>query len=86
MEAISPIDATTELDSQPNPNHHIWNNNGTWFLHVTLLWNGRRKMRLRKSLGTKDVGIARRRRDHVLLLLDRQPECRMLLRPSPRRA
>ncbi|NBR58180.1 MAG: hypothetical protein EBT89_03320 [Opitutaceae bacterium] len=22
--------------SEANPNHHLWNNNGTWFLHYTV--------------------------------------------------
>jgi hypothetical protein len=39
-----------------NPNHHLWNNHGTWFLHYT-------KERIRRSLGTKDIVIARERRD-----------------------
>ena len=63
-----------------NPNHHIWNNNGTYFLHVTLLWNGERKFRLRKSLKTKDVLEARRRRDFVLNRMDDQTDLSRLRR------
>jgi hypothetical protein len=61
-------------------NHHIWNNNGTYFLHVTLLWNGRKKLRLRKSLRTKDVAEARRLRDHVLDQMRESPEMTLLIR------
>lgn len=61
-------------------NHHIWNNNGTYFIHVTLRWNGRKKLRLRKSLQTKDVTEARRRRDDVLRRMRTAPDLELLLR------
>jgi len=54
-----------------NPNHHIWLNNGVWFLHYSIrLANG--PGRIRHSLGTKDVKAARRRRDHILAKLIRK--------------
>ena len=46
-----------------NPNHHLWNNHGTWFLHYTVHPTQFTKERIRRSLGTKDLGIARTRRD-----------------------
>ena len=46
-----------------NPNHHLWNNHGTWFLHYTVHPTPFTKERIRRSLGTKDVKIARERRD-----------------------
>src|SRR2546430_6895338 len=46
-----------------NPNHHLWNNHGTWFLHYTVHPTPFTKERIRRSLGTKDVKIARARRD-----------------------
>ncbi len=46
-----------------NPNHHLWNNHGTWFLHYTVHPTPFTKERVRRSLGTKDVAIARERRD-----------------------
>lgn len=46
-----------------NPNHHLWNNHGTWFLHYTIHPTPFTKERIRRSLGTKDVAIARERRD-----------------------
>ena len=49
--------------SEANPNHHLWNNNGTWFLHYTVYPTPFTKERIRRSLGTKDVKIARERRD-----------------------
>ncbi len=46
-----------------NPNHHLWNNNGTWFLHYTVYPTPFTKERIRRSLGTKDLNVARERRD-----------------------
>ena len=63
-----------------NPDHHIWNNNGTYFIHVTLLWEGRRKLRLRKSLKTKDVNEARRRRDRIFDMMKDREELTLLTR------
>ncbi|MEY4939870.1 MAG: hypothetical protein RIQ93_1605 [Verrucomicrobiota bacterium] len=46
-----------------NPNHHLWNNHGTWFLHYTIHPTPFTKQRIRRSLGTKDLVAARERRD-----------------------
>jgi hypothetical protein len=46
-----------------NPNHHLWDNHGTWFLHYTVHPTPFTKERIRRSLGTKDLKIARERRD-----------------------
>jgi hypothetical protein len=46
-----------------NPNHHLWNNHGTWFLHYTVHPTPFTKERIRRSLGTKDLAAARERRD-----------------------
>lgn len=46
-----------------NPNHHLWNNHGTWFLHYTVHPTPFTKERIRRSLGTKDLSLARERRD-----------------------
>ena len=59
-----------------NPNHHLWNNHGTWFLHYTVHPTPFTKERVRRSLGTKDVHIARERRDaffgHLASQMNRQ--------------
>jgi len=52
-----------------NPNRHIWNNNGTWWLHYTVHLPDYTKRRVRESLGTRDVEEARRRRDQRLASL-----------------
>ena len=49
--------------SPENPNHHLWNNHGTWFLHYTIHPTPYTKERVRRSLGTKDLSVARSRRD-----------------------
>ena len=46
-----------------NPNHHLWDNHGTWFLHYTIHPTPFTKERIRRSLGTKDIQVARERRD-----------------------
>jgi len=49
-----------------NPNHHLWNNNGTWFIHYVVHPTPFTKERIRKSLGTKSLTEARTRRDAIL--------------------
>ena len=52
--------------SRDNPNHHLWNNNGTWFVHCTMHLAGFRKTRLRRSLGTDSIKQARHLRDQFM--------------------
>jgi hypothetical protein len=49
-----------------NPDHHLWNNNGTWFVHYTIHPTHFTKQRVRASLGTKNLNEARLRRDRLL--------------------
>ena len=49
-----------------NPFHHLWNNNGTWWVHYTEHLPDHTKRRVRRSLHTKDSGIARVLRDSIL--------------------
>jgi hypothetical protein len=46
-----------------NPNHHLWNNHGTWFLHYTVHPTPFTKERIRRSLATPSLTVARERRD-----------------------
>lgn len=55
-----------------NPNHHLWNNHGTWFLHYTVHPTPFTKERIRRSLGTKDLGVARERRDAFFAQLENE--------------
>jgi hypothetical protein len=49
-----------------NLNHHLWNNNGTWFIHYTVYPTPVTKQRIRSSLRTKSLVQARDRRDDIL--------------------
>lgn len=51
---------------QLNPDHHIWNNNGTWWCHFTVHNPDYTKERVRVSLHTKDRVEARQRRDFIM--------------------
>ena len=62
--------ATPSLRVDPaNPNHHLWNNHGTWWLHYTLHLPDYTKRRIRKSLSTRSLEAARAKRDTFLTAL-----------------
>lgn len=68
-----------------NPDHHIWNNNGTWWCHFTVHKSDYTAERVRVSLRTRDPEIARERRD---LLMNAVPSiaARLPRKPAPRGA
>ena len=70
MSAVTKTDDTQmklSIRTNPeNPNHHLWNNHGTWFVHYVVHPTPFTKERVRRSLGTKDVQEARRLRDVLL--------------------
>ena len=47
-------------------NHHIWNNNGTWWCHLSLQRSRGPAKRIRFSLKTNKVREARKRRDQIM--------------------
>jgi len=51
-----------------NPDHHLWQNHGWWWIHY-VVHRGNRKQRIRRSLQTRDVAVARRRRDECFARL-----------------
>jgi hypothetical protein len=56
--------------NRQNPNHHLWNNNGTWFIcYTTTRDPALSGTRHRRSLKTKSVVEARRLRDRLLASL-----------------
>ena len=55
-----------------NPDHHLWNNNGTWWLHCTVHLPDFTSQRIRRSLGTRDVIKARIRRDRIFAYLRKE--------------
>ena len=57
---------------EENPDHHLWNNHSTWFLHYTVHPTPFTKERIRRSLGTKDLAIARQCRDAFFAGLGRE--------------
>ena len=64
------MSATINIRLNPaNPDHHLWNNHGTWFIHYTLHRSDFTKQRVRTSLRTGDRQAARQRRDECLTLL-----------------
>lgn len=59
--------ATLAIRVNPqNPDHHLYNNNGTWWCHYTRCPTPFTAERVRRSLGTKSLTEARRRRDTLL--------------------
>jgi len=58
-----------------NLNHHLWNNNGTWWIHYTIYPTPVTVERIRHSLKTKNLPEARSRRDEILNeLLNQAPK------------
>ena len=58
---------------ESNPNHHLWNNNGTWWLHYTICPTPVTAERVRRSLKTKCLAKARKYRDEILYKLLYEP-------------
>jgi len=57
---------TLSIYIQPgNENHHLWNNNGTWYIAYTIHPTPATAKRIRRSLKTKDLEEARRLRDEI---------------------
>ncbi len=55
----------TRVDGK-NPDHHLWNNRGTWWCHFTLHRPDYTSERVRVSLRTRELAEARLRRDELL--------------------
>jgi hypothetical protein len=68
--AALPEGSVLSLRTHPrNPNHHLWWNNGTWWLHATVHRPDYTKQRLRLPLETKNIHRARAQRDTLLASL-----------------
>mgnify|MGYP006098087241 CR=1 FL=1 len=52
-----------------NPNHHLYNNNGTWWIHYTAYPTTTTAKRIRCSLKTRNIEAARELRDAFLAQL-----------------
>jgi hypothetical protein len=70
---------------ESNNTHHLWCNNGTWWIHYTIHF-GHRARRIRKSLRTRSLQEARASRDAHLAAVqangepvpDRRPNARVV--------
>ena len=62
---VAPPELAIRTDDR-NLNHHLWNNNGTWFIHYTVYPTPVTKQRIRRSLHTKSLVEAREHRDGIL--------------------
>ncbi len=62
---VPPYPALSLRTNISNPNHHLWLNNGTWFAAYTVLTSPLTAERIRTSLRTKEVAVARQRRDQL---------------------
>ena len=59
-------------EDESNLNHHLWNNNGTWWVHYTIYPTPVTAERIRHSLKTRNLSEARDLRDKILeSLIDR---------------
>jgi len=47
-------------------NHHLWRNGRLWWIAFTVRRPDGTRLRVRRSLGTPDIRLARWRRDRVL--------------------
>ena len=67
-----------------DPNHHLWRNGRLWWIAYTL-HRGHLQERVRHSLQTDDVVIARARRDAIFAAIVRRHDCKLSLRFESRR-
>ena len=61
---LQPYEELAVRIDETNPNHHIWNNNGTWWVHYTIY----------PTPVTNDPTTARVRRDALFLELSLEEE------------
>ena len=77
-----PLGRLSARIDQASETHHLWLNNGTWWVHYTLNFDFRTR-RVRRSLGTRDAAEAVRRRDELFARLAREGEPVPERRPAP---
>lgn len=61
--------------------HHLWRNRRTWWIAFTIVLDGYRQERIRQSLGTRDLEVARARRDALLRDYATRPHVQLTVRP-----
>jgi hypothetical protein len=72
------------VPADADPDHHLWRNGRLWWIAFTVHQDHRQE-RIRFSLGTDDVALARHRRDAFLALFAEAEDLRISLRFQPRR-
>jgi hypothetical protein len=71
-------DAEAERN-EVDPDHHLWRNGRLWWIAFTV-HRGPLQERVRFSLGTDDVELARQRRDEAFALYDAAADCNISIR------
>jgi hypothetical protein len=69
---VQPYPVLSARTHSNNPDHHLWNNNGTWYLCCTVLTSPITANRIRTSLKTHSLATARSRRDRILAELSQK--------------
>ena len=82
--ASDPEPVSIDVPPDADPNHHLWRNGRRWWIAFTV-HRGHQQERVRLSLGTDDLALARARRDELLALFARAQELRISLRFAPSR-
>ena len=67
-------------NGRPHPDHHLWRNGRLWWIAFTIHKPDWTVERIRRSLGTDDLGEARRRRDLILRKYRLSGRCELSLR------
>jgi hypothetical protein len=75
----NPEPAPVEIPPGADPDHHLWRNGRLWWIAFTV-HRGHQQERVRLSLGTDDLFVARARRDALLALFAQAEELRISLR------
>jgi len=68
-----------------DPDHHLWRNGRLWWIAFTV-HRGHQQERVRFSLGSDDVVVARRLRDRALAFFQGARDCQVSLRFATRRS
>jgi hypothetical protein len=58
--------------SRGEQNHHLWRNGRLWWVAFVAIADGVRQVRIRQSLKTDDVEVARVRRDELIQEYERR--------------
>ena len=65
LPTVTPSRLSLRVNAE-NRRHHLWNNNGTWWIHYTLHFADYTAQRIRRSLRTSELEEAIRRRDEII--------------------